>query len=81
MDLTDKAAGAGMMLVIAWRNPFPPAHAEKEVRRVPGDQFGTLYVVTGPDATQECFELHPGGATRSDQRRPETADAGRMPAC
>ena len=70
-----------MALVITWRNPFPPAHAEKEVRRFFEDRFGTLYVVTGPDATQECFELNPGGATGSGHRWLETVEAGSMPAC
>lgn len=70
-----------MMLAITWRNPFPPAHAEKEVRRFFEDRFGSLYVVTGPDATQEYFELNPGGATRRDQRWLKTAEAVRMPAC
>ena len=70
-----------MTLVITWQNPFPPAHAEKEVRRVHEGRFGTLYVVTGSDAKQECFVLNPGGATRSDQRWLEKVDAGSMPAC
>lgn len=52
-----------MALVITWRNPFPAVQTDSEVRRVLQDQLGVLYVVTGSDATQEYFELLPGGAT------------------
>ena len=69
-----------MALVIAWRNPFPPNRSEKEIRRFFEDRFGTLYAVTGPDATQACFELNPGGAARNDQRL-EESEAASMPAC
>ena len=65
-----------MALVTAWRNPFPPVRIERKVQRLLKDQFGTLYVVTGPDATQEYFELYQGGATRSDERRLGEAEPG-----
>jgi hypothetical protein len=53
-----------MSLVIAWRNPLPPARAERKVRKVVEDELGTVYLVTGPDATQESFELYPSGGTK-----------------
>jgi hypothetical protein len=69
-----------MALVITWRNPFPSVRTESTVRRALHDRFGTLYVVTGPDATQDYFELFPGGgATSSDKRWPEEVESGRMP--
>ncbi|HET7206967.1 MAG TPA: hypothetical protein VFI95_10355 [Terriglobales bacterium] len=52
-----------MALVITCRNPFPAVQTESEVGRVLQDQLGVLYVVTGSDATQENFELLPGGTT------------------
>ena len=69
-----------MTLVITWRNPFPPVRTEKQVRRFFEDRFRTLYMVTGPDATEECFELNPGGAASSDQRL-EKLEASSLPAC
>jgi hypothetical protein len=67
LERTRRAADDVMPLVIAWRNPLPPVRAERKVRRVGGDQFGTVYLVTAPDATQEAFELYPGGGTKSGE--------------
>lgn len=50
-----------MSLVIAWRNPGLRALAEKKVRRVFEDRFGSIYTVTQPDGTKALFELYPGG--------------------
>ena len=55
-----------MSLVIVWRNPIPPARAERKVRRVVEDQFGTLHLVTDPDAVE--FELYRGGGTNVTSR-------------
>jgi len=65
-----------MSLVIAWRNPRPLARTERKVRRVAEDQFGTVYLVTEPDATQETFELYPGGGTKSDELRRVVVESG-----
>src|SRR5262249_51772631 len=51
------------MLVITWRNPLPPTRAEGRVRRAIDDRFGSVYLVTREDATQQPFELYPGGRT------------------
>ena len=46
---------------VAWRNPVPPAKTESRVQRVALDDFGAVYSVCSPDATEE-FELILGGA-------------------
>jgi hypothetical protein len=40
------------------------------------DRFGTVYLVTESDATQETFELYPGGGTKSDELRRGVAEVG-----
>ena len=50
-----------MSLVIAWRNPLSQKPAEKYVKRVFEDRFGSIYTVTQSDGTKELFELYPGG--------------------
>jgi hypothetical protein len=65
-----------MSLVIAWRNPQPLARTERKVRRVVEDRFGTVYLVTEPDATQETFELYPGGGMKSDELRRGVVETG-----
>lgn len=50
-----------MALEIVWRNPLPPAKTESRVERVALDDFGAVYTVWSPDATEE-FELILGGA-------------------
>ncbi len=50
-----------MKLEIVWRNPILLAKIQQTVQRVRTEQFGTLYVVTNPDTTQE-FELILGAA-------------------
>jgi hypothetical protein len=67
-----------MSLIIAWRNPLPPARAERKVRRVVEDRVETVHLVTGPDATQESFELYPGGRTKSDDLRRDVVEASSM---
>ena len=69
-----------MSLIIAWRNPLPPARAEKKVRRVVEGRSETVYMVTGSDATQESFELYPGGRTKSEDLRKDVVVAISMPA-
>jgi hypothetical protein len=46
------------------------------VQRVVTDQFGTVYQVTDRDATQETFELYPGGGMKGDELRRGVAEAG-----
>jgi hypothetical protein len=46
------------------------------VQRVVEDQFGTVYQVTDSDATQETFELYPGGGMKGDELRRGAAEAG-----
>jgi len=48
---------------------------DKRVRRVVGDQFVAVYLVTEPDATLATFELYPGGATKSEEPREGVAEA------
>jgi hypothetical protein len=69
-----------MALVVTWRNLFRSVRAESNVRRVLQDRFGTLYAVTGPDVTQEYFELYQGGATASDERWLGEVEVSRGPA-
>jgi hypothetical protein len=42
------------------------------------DRFETVYLVTGPDATQESFELYSGGRTKSDNLRRDVVEASSM---
>jgi hypothetical protein len=55
-----------MSLVISWRNPLPPARAKRKVRRVIKDRFGSMYLVTQPEGTEEAFGLYLGGRTTVD---------------
>jgi hypothetical protein len=63
-----------MSLVIVWRNPVPPARAERKVRRVIEDRFGTVYLATEPDATHKSFELYPGRETKSTELYRDVAE-------
>jgi hypothetical protein len=65
-----------MQLVITWRNPRLLARIERKVQRVLEDQFGTVYLVTEPDATQETFELYPGGGMKSDEMPSGVVETG-----
>jgi hypothetical protein len=73
---TRKAADKVMSLIIVWRNPRPPARAERKVQRVVEDQFGTVYQVTDSDVTQGTFELYPGGGMKGAELRRGVAEAG-----
>jgi hypothetical protein len=46
------------------------------MQRVVEDQFGTVYLVTEPDATQETFELYPGGGMQYDEPRRGVVESG-----
>jgi hypothetical protein len=67
-----------MSLVISWRNPLPPARAKRKVRRVIEDRFGSVYLVTQPDATEESFELYPGGRATVDDLCRGVAEGGQQ---
>lgn len=56
-----------MSLIIAWRNPLPPARAERKVRRVVEDRF---------DA--RIFRAPSGGRTKSDDLRRDVVEASSM---
>lgn len=68
-----------MSLAIAWSNPLSPVRAEKSVRRLSGDRFLTVYLVTERDATQSSFELYPGGQTESTDLCRDLAEVGSTP--
>lgn len=74
-----------MSLVIAWRNPLPPARAERKVRRVIEnrrvieDRFESVYLVTEPDATHKSFELYPGRETTSAELYRDVAEGAARP--
>lgn len=55
-----------MILTLVWSNPRPLPNAVAEVRRIMKDEYGSLYLATYPDGTEE-FELTTGSINRKQQ--------------